>query len=108
MIDPKYYGDKPFYVCKDEFAPGKFRIKESVIAEKKLDPNGDLGFMDVAQARVLGLDYPVYMKFCEKNYGGRANESKHGWTSPVIRFENETLANSLCLLLNKRWGELFD
>ena len=61
MIDPKYYGDEPFYVCKDEFAPGKFRIKESVIAEKKLDPNGDLGFMDVAQARVLGLDYPVYM-----------------------------------------------
>ena len=59
MIDPKYYGDKPFYVCKDEFASGKFRIKESVIAEKKLDPNGDLGFMDVAQARVLGLDYPV-------------------------------------------------
>ena len=60
MIDPKYYGDKPFYVCKDEFASGKFRIKESVIAEKKLDPNGDLGFMDVAQARVLGFDYPVY------------------------------------------------
>lgn len=42
MIDPKYYGDKPFYVCKDEFASGKFRIKESVVAEKKLDPNGDL------------------------------------------------------------------
>ena len=83
MIDPKYYGDKPFYVCKDEFASGKFRIKESVIAEKKLDPNGDLGFMDVAK-------------------------SKCGWVSPVIRFENETLANSLCLLLNKRWGELFE
>ena len=94
MIDPKYYGNEPFYVCKDEFASGKFRIKESIVVEKKLDPNGELGFMDIAQARILGLD-------------GRANQSKHGWISPVIRFENETLANSLCLLLNKRWGELF-
>ena len=54
------------------------------------------------------MSYPAYINFCEKNYGGHVNKSKHGWVSPVIRFENETLANSLCLLLNKRWGELFE
>ena len=108
MVNPKYYEKEPFYVCPDDFASGKFRIKESVIAEKKLIHGEESGFTNIAQARILGMSYPAYINFCEKNYGGHVNKSEHGWVSPVIRFENETLANSLCLLLNKRWGELFE
>lgn len=107
MIDERYYGPDAFYVCKDEFAHGKFRIKESVIAQNKIDKDGEGGFYDIAQARVLGLSFPEYIKFCNKNYAGKVNHSLHGWVSPVIRFENETLAKSLCLLLNQRWVKLF-
>lgn len=107
MINPKYYESEPFYVCEDDFAPGKFRIHQNHKVECKLAEGSGPGFYDICQARILGLSYDKYIRFCEQNYDGHVNISKYGFTSPVIRFENETLALSLCMLLNKRWKELF-
>lgn len=110
MINPKYYEDTPFYVEEDNFAPGKYRIKQNRKVECKLAEGVGPGFYDICQARILGLDYPNYISFCERNYDGAANQVKSAageYISPVIRFNNKTLAESLCLLLNKRWKELF-
>lgn len=95
----------PFYVAPDKFMADSYRIHESENVKKII---GQSGFTNICQARILGLSYTDYIEFCEKNYGGYVNESKYGYTSPVIRFKNETLAKSLCLLLNKRWGEMFN
>lgn len=94
-----------FYVAPDEFAINCYRICESEDIKKVIGQNG---FTNICQARILGLNYPDYIKFCEKNYGGYASKSKNGFISPVIRFNNKTLAESLCLLLNKRWSEKFN
>ena len=94
-----------FYVAPDEFAINCYRICESEDVKKVIGQNG---FTNICQARILGLNYPDYIKFCEKNYGGYASKSKNGFISPVIRFNNKILAESLCLLLNKRWGEKFN
>lgn len=94
-----------FYVAPDKFMVGAYRICESEDVKKVIGQNG---FTGICQARILGLSYPDYIEFCKKNYGGSVNESKYGFVSPVIRFSNKTLAESLCLLLNKRWGEKFN
>ena len=106
-VNPKYFEDEPFYVSEDEFASGKFRIHQNKKVECKLAEGCGPGFYDMCQARILGLPYDKYIKFCELNYDGHANLTKGGFISPVIRFNNETLALSLCMLLNKRWKELF-
>lgn len=94
-----------FYVAPDSFTADTYRICESEDVKKVIGQNG---FTDICQARILGLSYPDYIEFCKKNYGGNVNESKYGFISPVIRFSNKALAESLCLLLNKRWGEKFN
>lgn len=92
----------PFEVMPDKIVIGGWRIQETTEARQKL---GLEGFPDIMQARVLGLDFPTYIKFCA-NYNGIAKTTKHGAQSPVIRFPDKVLADSLCLLLNKRWSEL--
>ena len=107
MIDSKYYEKEPFFVTDDEFAPGCYRIKQNHKVECMLAQGVGPGFYDICQARILGLPYDQYITFCAQNYGGRANKTKNGFISPVIRFGDKALAESLCLLLNKRWKEIF-
>ena len=64
------------------------------------------GFYNIFQARILELPYDKYVIFCEKNYDGFVNKLNGVKFSTKIRFRNKTLAESLCLLLNKRWEEL--
>lgn len=47
MINPKYYESEPFYVCEDDFAPGKFRIHQNHKVECKLAEGCGPGFYDI-------------------------------------------------------------
>ena len=106
MVSPKYYEDVTFYVKEDEFFSGNYVIEQNRKMECMLAEKCGPGFYNICQARILGLSYDKYVKFCEKNYDGFVNKLNGIKFSPKIRFRNKTLAESLCLLLNKRWEEL--
>lgn len=53
-------------------------------------------------ARVLGMDFVEYFRFCRDQYHGTIY-GKEGY--PYIQFEKEQDAQDLCKLLNSYWAK---
>lgn len=52
-------------------------------------------------ARLFGLSYPDYLKFCVKNYNGRIEGKK---CFPIVKFDNPKDCDRLVAELNRRWN----
>ena len=65
MVSPKYYEDITFYVKEDEFFSGNYVIEQNRKMECMLAEKCGPGFYNICQARILGVSYDQYVKFCE-------------------------------------------
>ena len=64
------------------------------------------GSANVFPARLLGLQYADYLRFCRDNYN--ATLFGKGRKYPVPLFKDKSKGNSLCTMLNKEFEKFFE
>lgn len=68
-----------------------------------LDQGMTKGSYNVLNARLLGLSYCDYLKYCRAQHNGTIRKSS-GY--PYCVFKDKKNCNDVCNLLNKEWGKI--
>lgn len=80
---------------------GNWQIQMSEIPF--LDEGRTKGSYNVLSARLLGLSYPDYLKYCRAQHGGIIKKSK-GY--PYCVFKEKANCSRVCGLLNTEWRKV--
>lgn len=83
----------------DKFYMLRFEIDDEISDRPEFEFRSSYHVLD---ARLLGLSYPDYLKFCSSK--GAKLRGRKGYTYPI--WEKEKDCKEICQLLNKEWSEI--
>lgn len=96
---------KAYFVDKHMYYKGQYKININLEIYNKMCAAGpiDTSF-NILAARLIGMDYPTFLKYIRQEYGAELHGKKGKYIS--YSFPSKSKANELIKLLNIRWNKL--